>query len=242
MVKKYRAFLSYKVQVTRVFLFSSRRDGSSSTSIKRGLSKFYILATKPYRRILFIRLHVRFSSLSLRSFVYLMFYGALGGFGIGVVVRNIAIERQGHPRKLVGLRFVTLPRYFQFLANTLTLYLTGINFGWGINFFMEGYHFKAVYAYISKLRRSVLFCRMGFFYNLLLCFPRHIKFSWRKRSFFIRGSNFTEFLGVCFYLRMVRNLFPYKIKGFIYDNYFVNKTIYEKDIFPLKKGKKDKQR
>ena len=132
---------------------------------------------------------------------------------------------------------------FKVWWSRLSRLVIGVCFGAGVGFFIEGYHFRIFYARVRKLGwRSLFFCRMGYFYNLLLVLPLHVRVFWRKRSFFLRGAFLSSFIALCFYLRMLRNLFPYKIKGVIYDNDRMARKNYEETLFSLKPGKQDKQK
>lgn len=108
-------------------------------------------------------------------------------------------------------------------------------FGWFVRFRTIGYHYTARLYYRRNLKKTgqafVLF-RLGFFYKVLIKLPASVKLYWRKRFFTLKGNNFHELFLLSNYIRFVRNLFPYKSKGFTFDN----------ENFPLKTGKKSKFR
>jgi len=119
----------------------------------------------------------------------------------------------------------------------------GICFAWLVNFGIDGYHFRAFLTKIKKLKKFAILFHLGFFYNVMLLFPKNIKIYWKKRSFKLRGSCLFELVLISSYIRMIRNLFPYKIKGFVYDNLLTKKPgDYERELFYIKPGKKSKLR
>jgi len=202
----------------------------------------YILSTRPFKRLLF--LHVKnlnklkkINNVILLSFT---FFSNLGSFSIFVFVKNlIALSKNN---SLFDLGFVLNRTSLIFLKKMLLLFLNGIRYAWMTIFSIEGYHYRAFLTKIKKLKKSVIIFRLGFFYNLMILFSRNIKIYWKKRLFRLRGSNLLELLALSSYIRMVRNLFPYKIKGIIYDNLALNKPEFEKERFGVKPGKKAKVR
>jgi hypothetical protein len=127
------------------------------------------------------------------------------------------------------------------LVRSLHEDLVGVHTGFAVAFFVEGYHLRFTPARVVQINRTAMLARLGHFRNLLFVFPPHMRFWFRKRSFFVRSGCLEEFSAVCLYLRMLRDLFPYKLKGLVYDGYLFRNTLYEKDTYLLKPGKKDKQ-
>lgn len=202
----------------------------------------YILSTRPFKRLLF--LHVknincqkRLNHVMLLSFT---FFSNLGSFSIFVFIKNV-LSLPKHST-LFDLGFILDVVSLNFLKKLFLLFLNGIRYAWMTIFSIEGYHYRAFLTKIKKLKKSVIIFRLGFFYNLMILFSRNIRIYWKKRLFRLRGSNLLELFALSSYIRMVRNLFPYKIKGIIYDNLALNKPEFEKEKFGVKPGKKAKVR
>lgn len=202
----------------------------------------YILSTRPFKRLLF--LHVknincqkRLKHVMLLSFT---FFSNLGSFSIFVFIKNVL--RLPKHSTLFDLGFILDSVSLNFLKKLFLLFLNGIRYAWMTIFSIEGYHYRAFLTKIKKLKKSVIIFRLGFFYNLMILFSRNIRIYWKKRLFRLRGSNLLELFALSSYIRMVRNLFPYKIKGIIYDNLALNKPEFEKEKFGVKPGKKAKVR
>lgn len=201
----------------------------------------YILSTRPFKRLVFLHVKSLDKKKEIKKVILLKFsfFSNLGAFSIFVFVKNILALPKNF---LFDLGFVVDQHVLLFLKKMFLLFLDGIRYAWMTIFSIEGYHYRAFLTKIKRLKKSVIIFRLGFFYNLMILFSRNIKIYWRKRLFRLRGSNLLELFAISSYIRLVRNLFPYKIKGIIYDNYVLNKADFEKEKFGVKPGKKAKVR
>jgi len=151
-----------------------------------------VLAIKPYRRSLFFSLTV--SGLFTPLWIRLGVVGNLGSFVLWGPLVNFILPPLG------VVKWVMETERFKVWWSRLRTLVTGVCFGWGVGFFIEGYHFRIFHARIRKLNyRSLFFCRMGYFYNLLLVLPHHVRVFWRKRSFFCE-ERFFLFLLLCVFI------------------------------------------
>jgi len=103
-----------------------------------------------------------------------------------------------------------------------------LNAGYFRRFSVIGYNYR-IKAF-KKKRYFIL--KIGYFYKIVLKVPKLIKVLSRKRSFMLIGTNKIIFDSFTDYIRNLRNLYPYKKKGFTYRN----------EYFKLKKGKKTRFR
>lgn len=200
--------------------------------------KFFVISTRPYLRTLFFSLKVIADSVrKVETKVTLRFVtiSNFGAFVFFIVLQNFVIEKF-----FVGnLGFVLGERFFYEFLKKFRILIKGIRYAWLVNSAIEGYHFRAFLTKLRKMKKFVVLFHLGFFYNVLVFFPRTIKLYWKKRTFKIRGALLSELIMISHYIRIIRNLFPYKIKGFVYDSLVHFKVDgYEKELFGIKPGKK----
>lgn len=211
---------------------------------------FFIVSTRPYKRLLF----VSFKSMSLslkkltnssktlynnsKNLFCLQFFGRFGSFFIFFFVRNIVFCSTF----LINLGLLLEFNFIKNIEKKICLFLVGIQFAWMTVFSIEGYHFRIFRKRLKKLKRVVLKLRLGFLYRVVIVLPKSLRIFWKKRFFRLRGSDLVMLYMVSMYIRMVRNLFPYKVKGIVYDNYGLSKGDFERQVFFIKPGKKAKLR
>jgi len=200
--------------------------------------KFLVISTRPYLRTLFFSLKVvaeSFLKLEQILTLRLVIISNFGAFVFFIGSQNFINENF-----FVGNFGLVLNDvfFFEFLKKFRVL-IKGIRYAWLVNSAIEGYHFRAFLTKLRKMRKFVVLFHLGFLYNVLVFFPRTIKLYWKKRTFKIRGALLSELIMIAHYIRIIRNLFPYKIKGFVYDSLVHFKVDgYEKALFVIKPGKK----
>jgi len=202
--------------------------------------KNFIISTRPYSRNIFFSMHCLGEGVTgaNRCFTFkFITVSNLGAFLFFLVCLNFVSAKS--LKFVFDLGFISRQNVFLEFFNRFKILIKGIRFAWIINFAIEGYHFRAFLTKLKKMKKFAVLFHLGFFYNVLLFFPRTIKLFWKKRTFRIRGAILSELIMIAYYIRMIRNLFPYKIKGFIYDNLIYFKPdAYEKEMFGIKPGKK----
>jgi hypothetical protein len=219
-------------------------------NMKKKYASLVVLSTRPYKRLLFCSLVCIQGVKNIKSFSYNNFFfkfGICGNFGsffmfffsknlLKMTVSSIS------QKLLFNLGFVVRKELFQKFFSFLKTAVVGIHFSWMTIFAIEGYHFRTFLHYVKSLKQYAVLFKLGFFYNLLIVFPKSFKIFWKKRLFKLRSSDLLELYNISFYIRMLRNLFPYKVKGIIYDNFNRSKPDYEKQLYRFKQGKKAKLR
>jgi len=118
--------------------------------------------------------------------------------------------------------------YINLFKKFLFYIISGIVFGWTIQFNIVGYHYTLRFS----VKKKYLKINLGFRYKIFLVLPSSITIFGEKRRFALVGSNFIELHELANYIRSLRNLLPYKLKGFC----FLNEQV------KLKQGKKLKYR
>ena len=108
--------------------------------------------------------------------------------------------------------------------------IRNLRFGWVVEVNVRGNAYLWRYWRVRKLRRYALFVRAGFFFNLLVLLPTTLRMFWHKNYVRLFSVSFGDLALVTEYLRFVRDLFPYKLAGFIF----------EEERFKLKLGKRAK--
>lgn len=124
--------------------------------------------------------------------------------------------------------FVLRYNYLNLFRKFLFYIISGIVFGWIIQFNIVGYHYTLRFS----MKKKYLKINLGFRYKIFLVLPSSIMIFGEKRKFALVGSNFIELHELANYIRCLRNLLPYKLKGFC----FLDEQI------KLKQGKKLKYR
>lgn len=107
-----------------------------------------------------------------------------------------------------------------------------VRFGWVVEINVRGNAYLWRRWRIRKLRRAALLVRAGFFYNLLVVLPMTLRLFWHKSYVRLFTVNAGDLAAIAEYIRFTRNLFPYKLAGFIF----------EEERFILKPGKKGKNK
>lgn len=209
---------------------------------KKQIKNFFIISTRPYFRNLFFNLKL-FGKGLLKSenlfFLKFSSFSKFGSFMFFLISQNIFFNKEYvfNIGSIIGYEF------FNEFLKRFKFFSMGIQYAWLVNFAIEGYHFRAFLTKIKSLRKFVIIFHLGFFYNVMLIFPKHVKIYWKKRSFNLRSAFLLELIMITTYIRMIRNLFPYKVKGFVYDNLIFSKASdYERELFYIKPGKKSKLR
>ena len=110
----------------------------------------------------------------------------------------------------------------------LNFMFVGVNFGWVVKYSIIGYQYTIKF---SKKRRY-LKINLGFRYRIFIILPCSISVFGERRKLALLGTNYIELIKVSRYIRYLRNLLPYKLKGLI----FVDENV------KLKQGKKVKYR
>jgi len=118
--------------------------------------------------------------------------------------------------------------YVNLFKKFLFYIVSGIVFGWIIQFNIIGYHYTLRFS----VRKKYLKINLGFRYKIFLVLPPSITILGEKRKFALVGLNFIELYELANYIRSLRNLLPYKLKGFC----FLDEQV------KLKQGKKLKYR
>lgn len=153
-----------------------------------------------------------------RKYQCLNFKGPLGDQKIQISFRVIKTVNQK--------KFLLRYRAFSKLINTFGVLLFGICCGYFNRFKIEGYNYRVK----SSFSNAYILLFVGHRYSILLKFPTSIKIFPRKRAFTVFGTNFIEVNYVLDYIRHLRDLFPYKKRGFVLT----------KENISLKRGKKEK--
>ena len=115
-----------------------------------------------------------------------------------------------------------------FINTSFKMLVLGVVSGWFLHFVLTGYNYRLKSSFFN----SFLLVYLGFFYSCLFKLPNSIKVFRRKRAFIIFSNNLLDFNFTVRYLRHLRDLFPYKIRG----------LTLKKEVVRLKKGKKVKFR
>jgi len=83
---------------------------------------------------------------------------------------------------------------------------------WFVRFNVVGYH----YTMRTLKRRRWLYLRMGYRYRFVIVMPKSLCILAKRRFFCLVGEKFKWLVEISNYIRNLRNLFPYKIKGIVY--------------------------
>lgn len=124
--------------------------------------------------------------------------------------------------------FFIKSNYINLFKRFLFYAISGIIFGWIVQFNIIGYHYTLRFS----AKKRYLRINLGFRYKIFLILPSSIVIYGEKRKFALVGSNFIELHALAMYIRSLRNLLPYKLKGFCFLDEHVK----------LKQGKKLKYR
>jgi ribosomal protein L6P/L9E len=103
-----------------------------------------------------------------------------------------------------------------------------LNAGHHRRFMVVGYNYRIK----PFKKRRYLMLKIGYFYRIIMKIPDSLKICPKKRFSVIIGTNRIIFDSSVDYIRNLRNLYPYKKKGFVYRNEYVR----------IKKGKKTRFR
>jgi hypothetical protein len=178
-----------------------------------------ILSVKPIRQQLFTRLG-RVGHL----YGVLSFWARNARFSVFTLVKAFGYRRVGGWFWVLGLRLLG-----RLLGRTLWR-LRNLRFGWVVELNVRGNTYLWRRWSVRKLRRVALLVRAGFFYNLLVMIPKTLRLFWHKSYIRLFAVNLGDMAAVAEYIRFVRNLFPYKLAGFTF----------EEERFIVKPGKKGK--
>lgn len=106
------------------------------------------------------------------------------------------------------LRFNRLSQFFR----TLDRSVFGILFGWFTKLLLLGYNYKIKTSSTSKF----LLVFLGFFYSFLIYIPKSISVFIKNRVLTICGNCLLDFNFFVFFLRNLRDLYPYKTRGLVF--------------------------
>ena len=141
------------------------------------------------------------------------------------------------PKQLVPTPWMVGHRGGSFIPSPLPLYRETLLSFRGVSepllpcatlFSTKGYNYRLTYL----RSRRLLLLRLGYSYYILIRLPDSLHLSLRKRNFALFGFNKVVFDRTVHYIRNLRTLYPYKLKGF---SFFA-------ENLPLKEGKKSKFR
>lgn len=178
------------------------------------------LIYKKYKSSIFFFKLFFFKGQSLtKKNVFFIFFKVIGFFGM----QNFLIYFFLFKHFLV-LRTVALSLFL----NSVNLIFYGVSSGWFMHFILFGYNYRLKSSFFG----SFLLLYLGFFYSLLFKFPSSVKIFRRKRAFLIFSTNLLDFNFTVSYLRHLRDLYPYKSRGLIFN----------RETFKFKQGKKVKFR
>lgn len=119
-----------------------------------------------------------------------------------------------------------LKRHSKFYAN-LEKHMRGVTFGWFTSLNLVGIQ------YIMKYSRRYKFLTFSLGFNSLLKYKifKDLYVYKKKRNIFFFGWSFDKVFGVARFLRRIKCLEPYKIKGFVYSG----------ESIKLRQGKRQKK-
>ena len=128
----------------------------------------------------------------------------------------------------MGMEFFCRHTRLSILRTLFKKCLFGLNAGYFLRFAVVGYNYKLK----AFKRRNLVMLKIGYFYKIIIKVPKLIKVRSKKRLFWVKGTNEIVFRYFVTFLRNLRNLYPYKKKGYALRN----------EKFKLKKGKKTRYR
>lgn len=172
-----------------------------------------------------ILLKMRFVVIGSQRFLQLYFIGPIGYQFMFISLKIFQKSSFLNNPCIIRNFYIRRDSLF-FLINGLNLTLFGICCGYFNRFVTIGYNYRIK----SSFAHSYLFIFLGHRYSLALKFPDSVRIFRKKRSFTIFGTNFIEFNFIVDYVRHLRDLFPYKNRGFLI----------RKEVVSLKRGKKVK--
>lgn len=153
----------------------------------------------------------------------LIIKGRLGKVTMPLDRKFLFIFRQNNNK--FDMKFF-LRRHSKFYAN-LEKHLRGVTFGWFISLNLIGIQ------YIMKYSKRYKFLTFSLGFNSLLKYKvfKDLYVYKKKRNLFFFGWSFDKVFGVARFLRRIKCLEPYKIKGFIYSG----------EVIKLRPGKRQKK-
>jgi len=134
--------------------------------------------------------------------VYLLFTGL---FGSGVIKFN---EKSIIKSNEFYLHFSSL----KFFKKYLVYIVFGINFFWSVSYEIIGYN----YTIKNRLRKKLFRLNLGYSkHKIILNLPFGLKVIAKKRRFWVFSTDIVLLYNLARYIRDLRNLFPYKLKGLV---------------------------
>jgi len=102
--------------------------------------------------------------------------------------------------------------YLKKIRNLFCFYIFNVCFCWCANFEIIGYNYEIK----KRLKKNLLKLDLGFSkHKILLYFPYYVFVLGRKRSFDLFCLSLNLFYTVFYFIRCIRDLFPYKLRGII---------------------------
>jgi ribosomal protein L6P/L9E len=150
--------------------------------------------------------------------------GRLGRVVMPIDKKIMVLINKNHDNKLNIKLF--LRKYTKFYS-IFERHLRGVTFGWFISLNLIGIQ------YIMKYSRRFRYLKFSLGYNSLIKYKvrRNIYVYKNRRNLFLYGWDFNKVFGIARFLRTIKCLEPYKIKGFIYEG----------EKIKLKPGKRQKK-
>jgi hypothetical protein len=147
-----------------------------------------------------------------------------------IYFKNYAVEKQACTSSYSGnfalqmMSNVDVRR----LSKLFSVVLSDLIYPSYFQFRIMGYH----YTYKAFPRKNIMRLNLGYKFRFFMTLPSSVRVVIRKRFFSLVGSNKIALISLCKFIRHLRNLLPYKLKGFVFDD--------ERPV--LKQGKKVKYR
>jgi len=183
------------------------------------VNRLKIISTKPSRQQIFVRL-----GRVGKQYGVATFWVRRARFSMFLLCKSLGF------RDLTGWFWVASKMTVRGFVSGVLWRLRNVRFGWVVEINVRGNAYLWRRWRIKKLKRSALMVRAGFFYNLLVILPTTLRLFWHKSYIRLFSASIGDLTLIAEYLRFTRDLFPYKIGGFIF----------EEERFEIKPGKKRK--
>lgn len=182
-----------------------------------------------FRSVLF-PLRVAVGDCVLRGCLF-RWYKVRGHFGFEYIyVRSELLTVQCCNYKEIGIPFkqVLFVRQpvLRLFIRAFDAVFYGLNCGYFLRLGIIGYNYRLRTSH----SQSYMFFFLGHFFSILIRLPSTVRVFRRKRNFIIFGINLLDFNYTVDYVRHLRDLYPYKTRGFSL----------LREVVPLKRGKKVK--
>jgi len=114
---------------------------------------------------------------------------------------------------LGNLNFLINSTVLNSLRNFIVNFFVGFFFKYIVRFEIVGYHYIIRFSKFNNIMKL----KLGFKYRVNLRFPSTIRFINEKRKFVLLGEDFFVLKEISTYIRNLRNLYPYKRKGIVFN-------------------------